>query len=227
MKNEFLPVDAAYDRWSAFYDTYENPMVFMANHVVSQGEIARLAHGADVFEFGCGTGRNLAVLEAAGARSVAGRDFSDGMLAVARARNASWDLGVYNMLTPPVDRADSSADLVLFSLTLEHIGDLRLPLAEARRILRLGGTVAVIEIHPYLSRSGVAAHFDDGDVEVRMPVYAHQFGDYLNAFATCGLQVRACREWTPALAGHPLELAHMKNGPEFPLSVEFLLQASS
>lgn len=52
----FLPVAAAYDRWSAFYDAHDNPMVSVAAHVV--GALDNVP-GQDVIEFGCGTGRNL------------------------------------------------------------------------------------------------------------------------------------------------------------------------
>ena len=33
-KELFLPVPEAYDRWSSFYDSYANPMVFMAAEIV-------------------------------------------------------------------------------------------------------------------------------------------------------------------------------------------------
>ena len=58
----FLPLAAAYDRWSALYDAYDNPMVFAASHVVGTalGDVS----GRDIIEFGCGTGRNLSALKA-------------------------------------------------------------------------------------------------------------------------------------------------------------------
>ncbi len=223
MASIFLPVDQAYDRWSAFYDVYDNPMVFMASEIVRRSLAPRVA-GLDVFEFGCGTGRNLAALEQAGAGSAAGFDFSEGMLASARAKSPTLSLFTHDMSKPPVPQPDASADLVLFCLTLEHLEDLRGPLREARRIVRPdSGRIAVIEIHPFLSLSGLAAHFDDGAQHVRMPAFPHRFQDYLAAFRETGLQVTACREWRPADVGNPPPLQSVTRGPDFPLTLEFHL----
>ena len=219
-KRVFLPVAAAYDRWSAFYDTYENPMVFAAGTVVAM----RAANWADkdVFEFGCGTGRNLSVMKSAGARSVAGSDFSEGMLSVARARDASFAL-LRRDMSLPLPLAEASVDVVLFCLTLEHVADLVVPLKEAGRIVRPGGEIAVLEIHPYMSHSGVSAHFKDGAEEVSMPAYPHQFSSYINAVSEAGLRLQGCREWCPKDFGEMAPLKALKRGPDFPLVVEFSL----
>lgn len=224
----FLPVQAAYDRWSSFYDAYDNPMVFMAGHALAAG-LAKIVAGKSVFEFGCGTGRNLAALKAAGASRVAGCDFSEGMLTVARRRPelASEAVFVHDVERPlPPTAAAGEFDAVLFCLTLEHVERLAAPLGEAARILRAGGEVRILEIHPYFSFSGVAAHFQDGAELVTMPAYPHQFAGYLNALAEAGLQVASCREWRPRDVGEvPAETGAprkaMKRGPDFPLLVEF------
>jgi len=221
----FLPVDQAYDRWSPIYDSYRNPMVFMASEIL-QRSVVGFVRGAEVFEFGCGTGRNLLMLEAAGARTAAGCDFSEGMLAEARRKNPRLRLLRHDMTLPMGEETvrDGSVDLVLFSLTLEHVADMRTPLSEARRILRPDGRITIIEIHPFLSLSGLAAHFRDGEAEVRMPAYPHQFGDYLAVFRDTGLTVTECREWCPADAGNPEPLQSASRGPNFPLTLEFQLR---
>ncbi|MDX2151788.1 MAG: class I SAM-dependent methyltransferase [Bryobacteraceae bacterium] len=214
----FLPVADAYDRWSAFYDSYPNPMVFAASLVLPRA--FHPAAGLDVFEFGCGTGRNLEALRQLGARNLAGCDLSLGMLAVARARNAGAVL-LQHDITQPLPLAPASYDAALFSLTLEHLPALAPPLRHAARILRPGGRIVIIEIHPFLSAGGVAAHFDHHGEEVRMPTYPHQFAAWLNAFAEAGLRSTLCREWSPRSLGLPQPLANLKRGPDFPLAVEF------
>jgi malonyl-CoA O-methyltransferase len=114
-------------------------------------------------------------------------------------------------------------DAVLFSLTLEHLESLVIPLREASRVLRDNGRIWILEIHPFLSLSGVAAHFQDGAEAVRMPTYPHQFAAYLSAFAESGLRVLECREWHPRDLGEPAPLKAMKRGPDFPMLVEFSL----
>ncbi|HEX2113035.1 MAG TPA: class I SAM-dependent methyltransferase [Alphaproteobacteria bacterium] len=215
-QSAFLPVAAAYDRWSTIYDGYDNPMVFAAEQVVRGFTDVQ---GKDVVELGCGTGRNLAALKASGARTVTGLDLSDGMLAKARERDATFRLLRHDM-TQPVPLPDTTADLVLFCLALEHVSDLTCVLKEAARLLRPRGRIAVVEIHPFLSQGGTAAHFHDNAGEVRMPTFAHRFSDYLNAFSAAGLRIAACREWRPRDLEAPPPKA-LKRGPDFPLAVEF------
>ncbi|MCC7049137.1 MAG: class I SAM-dependent methyltransferase [Alphaproteobacteria bacterium] len=216
----FLPVAEAYDRWAPGYDAYDNPMVFAAAQAVEA--MATRAAGRDVFEFGCGTGRNLAVLKRHGAAAVAGCDLSEGMLARARERDPAFSLLRHDM-NLPLDRPAGSADLVLFSLALEHVAELGAPLSEAKRILRPGGAIAVIEIHPALSLGGLAAHFKDAAGEVRMPTFAHCFADYLNAFAALDLRVAHCREWRPRDFAVPAPDKALRRGADHPLVVEFVL----
>jgi malonyl-CoA O-methyltransferase len=216
----FLPVVEAYDRWSRFYDAYENPMVFLAEEIVRRSVLPGARNQA-VFEFGCGTGRNLAALRDAGAASVSGCDLSEGMLSVARQRRLLTNVFLHDMREPLPRIADRSMDHVLFCLSLEHVENLGAPFREALRIAKPGGgRISIVEIHPFLSLNGVAAHFDDNGEEVRMPAYPHQFSAFLNLFADHKLNA-TCREWRPCDVGNPAPLKNLKRGPEFPLAVEF------
>ncbi len=212
-----LSVEAAYDLWAATYDGADNPMTFAAARAL---EALDDVAGAVVVEFGCGTGRNLAQLQAKGAAGLIGLDLSAAMLAKAAARSDAFRLLRHDAAAPAPLRA-ASADLVLFCLTLEHMAALAPPFAEAARLLRPGGRLVVFEIHPFLALQGVAAHFSDGAEEVRMPVYAHGFADYLNGFAAAGLAVERCREWRAADLGPGAPAAAGKRGPATPLAVEF------
>ena len=141
---------------------------------------------------------------------------------MARARDSSFSLLRHDM-SLPLPLADASVDVALFCLTLEHMADLVVPLQEAGRIVRAGGEIAVLEIHPYMSHSGVSAHFKDGAEEVTMPAYPHQFSSYINAASQAGLQLQACHEWCPKDFGEMAPLKALKRGPDFPLVVEFTL----
>jgi malonyl-CoA O-methyltransferase len=178
-----------------------------------------------VFEFGCGTGRNLAALAAAGANPVRGCDLSEGMLSIARSKVPRADLFRHDFAQPLPDGL-GEVDVALFSLTLEHADGLEHPLREARRILAPGGTVWIFEIHPFLSLSGVAAHFHDEGQEVRMPTYPHQFSNYLQAIASAGLRVVECREWRARDLDVPVPVKAVKRGPDFPMLVEFRLSTA-
>jgi malonyl-CoA O-methyltransferase len=213
-----LGVVEAYDRWAASYDQDENPMVFMASRAL-EPVLATVA-GERVVEFGCGTGRNLAALRPAGAARLIGLDLSPGMLAAARATGAADELLLHDMAArSPLDAGQF--DHALFCLSLEHVADLRPPLAEAMRLLRPGGRLTVVEIHPFLSLSGTKAHFRLGEDEIHMPTYPHRFSDFLNVFAAIGARFDSCREWRPSDIAGPVPAKALKRGPETPIVVSF------
>lgn len=217
----FLPLVEAYDRWSEFYDQYDNPMVFGARRVLQRW--CEYASGKAVVEIGCGTGRNLQLLKQSGARSVAGSDISAGMLA--KAQNLDPELLLFHRdASEPLPIADGQADLVLFSLVLEHCSVLTAPLREAKRLLAPDGKIVLIEIHPFLSFLNVAAHFRDGRTVVTMPTFAHSFSDYLHAATEIGLRVSDSREWRPRDFGEEIPEKVLKRGPDVPLIIEFALQ---
>jgi malonyl-CoA O-methyltransferase len=227
MANQHLGVREAYDKWAATYDTTDNPMVYAATFALAAG--LRVLKGQDCLEFGCGTGRNLAVMAQAHARTITGLDLSSAMLDVARARNAhvsspAWSLLQHDMmLTPTLPGA--SANFILFALTLEHVDDLAAPLAQARRLLRKDGTIRIVEIHPFMSLNGAAAHFSDGDTDITMPTFPHQFEAWIKAFDKVGLVIDGLQEWRAKDFGEGASDKLIRRGPDWPWLVDFKLRA--
>jgi malonyl-CoA O-methyltransferase len=217
-----LPVVAAYDRWSANYDEYDNPMVFAASRIVEFS--LRDVRGRDIVEFGCGTGRNLEMLRSRGAQSLVGSDVSRGMLARAAQRPGNFQLFESDM-GQPLPLPPGSMDVALFCLSLEHVADLASAFIEAKRLLRAGGTLMIIEIHPFLTASGVSAHYLDGNEEVRMPTVAHDFSSYVDALLATDFRITACREWRPRDLGSSLPVKVLMRGPNLPLVLQFTAHA--
>jgi malonyl-CoA O-methyltransferase len=216
-----LDVAAAYDVWATSYDGYDNPMVYAAGYAFSQAPLS-LAR-TTFLEFGCGTGRNLAALKARGASNLIGFDFSSAMLAEARNRDGNWTLFQADM-SAQIPLPDQSVDFILFSLTLEHVADLVPPLREARRLLRAGGAIQIIEIHPYLSLLGISAHFKNADgEEITMPAFAHPFQDWLAAFDQAGLRVAGLKEWQARDFGTDAPAKILRRGPDWPWVVDWTL----
>jgi ubiquinone/menaquinone biosynthesis C-methylase UbiE len=96
---------------------------------------------ADVLDVGCGDGENARELAAAGARVVGCDPFLDETDA------GSGPVRLVRASADDLPAADAGADVVLFCFSLHHVPQARLAgaLAEARRVLRPTGRLAVAE----------------------------------------------------------------------------------
>jgi SAM-dependent methyltransferase len=180
-----VPVRQAYAGWAESYDTDAN-----ATRDLDAALLRRAAlplDGAEVVEFGAGTGKNTAYL-AARAASVIALDLSEAMLERARRRGLGDHVRfVTHDVTRPWPLAAGAADLVIGNLVLEHVADFRPVFAEARRVLRPGGLLYVAELHPYRQLRGAGARFRGAAGEVRVEAYVHAVSDYVSAALAAGL----------------------------------------
>jgi SAM-dependent methyltransferase len=176
---EVIPADATargYDRWADRYDGGGNPMIAASEWVMDRVPLA--VQGARVIELGCGTGRNARRVLDGGAVAYLGVDGSSGMLARAvQAPGASW------LCAPLEEVRVAGFDVALIVLVLEHVASLAPVFAAARRALRDGGVLRVIEIHPSLVAAGTVAHFEEGEREVRFASDTHAIDEVRAALA--------------------------------------------
>jgi SAM-dependent methyltransferase len=100
-----------------------------------------------ILDYGCGYGRTLAELSVAGYRDIIGVDFSQGMLARCRREVPNSKLICNDGRSIPLK--SESCDLVLLFAVLTCIPDSdeqRLQIAEAKRVLRLGGLIYLSDL---------------------------------------------------------------------------------
>ncbi|HVV87415.1 MAG TPA: class I SAM-dependent methyltransferase [Kofleriaceae bacterium] len=139
-------VAADYDAGAAGYDARHGDRVSLARGRILDAPLVDAARGAaKVLELGVGTGRLLAQLEAP---TRAGVDIAAAMLARARARDPRLLLAVADAAQLPF--ADESFDAVLAGKGVLRYLDPDRALAEAARVLRPGGALAV---HLYGART--------------------------------------------------------------------------
>lgn len=114
-----------------------------------EGLLAALDPDWTLADLGCGTGRTSAAVAPFVTRVVA-VDASAEMLAAARRRLAEWpniDVRAGTLEAVPVP--EGTVDLALLVLVLHHVADPGAVLREARRILKPGGRVIVLDMQPH------------------------------------------------------------------------------
>ena len=144
--NTISPVN--YDVLAPKYDARyaQNPLAGVSREL---RELVIKSRARDVLEVGCGTGHWVIELQPL-VRRLVGLDFSFGMLEQARAQNDKLLLtnGDANDLPFP----SASFDLVLSLNALQHYTDQRAFITEARRLLRPGGALAIVNLDPHIGR---------------------------------------------------------------------------
>jgi SAM-dependent methyltransferase len=181
---------SGYARWAETYDQPGNPLISVEQPVV-WGILDQLPPGA-ALDAACGTGRHARHLVDRGHR-VTGIDGSPEMLDVARAAVPEGEFDEGDLTSLPLSA--ESVDLAVCALALEHVEDLTAAVGELRRVVRPGGRIVLSDLHPAAIAVGGAAFFQDasGNAGV-VRGHAHLHGDYLAAFRSTGLTIRACLE---------------------------------
>ena len=187
-----LGVVDAYTAWAPVYGDLDDR--FDVDLLEASPGLGERVRGARVVDLGCGTGRIGAWARGRGASHVTGVDLTPAMLARAKDR-AAYDVLLRGDLTR-IPIAAGHADLVTTSLALCHVADLGGFFAEAKRILRPGGTLAIVDYHPTFLFLGIPSHFPDPTTGENIAVvnHIHAFGQIFDASRTAGFALRDLRE---------------------------------
>jgi SAM-dependent methyltransferase len=156
--------------------------------------LAEARPGERVLDLGCGAGRFLAALRAAGADPV-GVELAAAAAARARANVPGADV---RLVEPDgsLPLGHGEVDLVWCSEVLEHVPDVAHLLLEVRRVLRPGGRVLLtVPFHGRLQAAAVAllrfdAHFDPLGQHVRFFTRS-SLSDTLDQAGFAPVEVRA------------------------------------
>lgn len=208
-----MTIRDAYSNWSSSYDTDRN-LTRDLDAVITRQLLADIKVST-LLELGCGTGKNTPFYISL-AQQVIAFDFSDGMIAQARAKitNANVQFTQTDLTQPwPCERA--SVDLAATNLVLEHIENLEFIFSEAARVLNPGGQFFISELHPFKYSLGKQATFKHGDQQVDIPGFLHQISHFVEPALSNGFALKKMGEWW-----------HEEDSGKPPRLVTFLFQKS-
>ena len=190
-------VSSGYVRLASVYDHDANPLLALEEPHMRQavGGVS----GLEVLDLGCGTGRHAIWMAAAGAM-VTAVDFSEGMLAQARAKPGTESIKfLAHDVHHPLPFPGATFDLVVSGLVLEHLRRLDVFFVEARRVVRSSGRAVVSAMHPAMFLRGSQARFTDPESgEVVQPgSVPHQLGEFVMAAVNAGFRLQGVDEYAP------------------------------
>jgi ubiquinone/menaquinone biosynthesis C-methylase UbiE len=138
-------VRAQYNRWAAVYDWFWHRYTSQTLPVIQRG--ASVAPGERVLDLACGTGELLCrIARKTPAARLTGVDFAPAM--VDRSRRKLEDLSNTNIRTADAHDLPFEAgtfDVLLCANTFHYFSDSATVLAEARRVLRPGGRLVLLD----------------------------------------------------------------------------------
>ena len=153
---------SAYDIWAENYDNQPDNLMLALDEAVCAELLGRVVvSGKVVVDVGCGTGRHWKKLYDRGPARLIGYDVSEGMLKKLRDK---YPLSETYLLDDAhlSHLASSGCDLVLSTLTIAHIPDIRAALTEWKRVLRPGGEMILSDYHPAALARGGQRTFREG-----------------------------------------------------------------
>ncbi|MBB3656837.1 ubiquinone/menaquinone biosynthesis C-methylase UbiE [Rhizobium sp. BK650] len=124
-------------------------------------DFAGLADGESILDVGCGTGSlTFTLAERPGLKSISAIDFSPVFVEAANRRNADPRITIQEADACALPFEDQSFDRALSLLVLHFVPDAGKAVAEMRRVVRPGGTVAAAVWDHYGGMSGMRMMWD-------------------------------------------------------------------
>jgi len=165
--------EAAYDIWSMEYDQQPDNLMLALDEEIFITLVRQIpVTDKSLADIGCGTGRHWKYLLAQRPKKLAGYDVSNGMLNKLREKFPKAETHrLENDLLPDID--SSSLDLLISTLTVAHISNIRDAISEWNRVIKPGGNLIITDYHPTALAKGGKRTFKQGQKLFAVKNYIH------------------------------------------------------
>ena len=191
-----VDVLTGYAQWAKNYPAHaHNPLM----EIEEQAMLSLLPEdlsGQVCLDLACGSGRYLRFLQARQAKQIFGLDYSADMLV--EAKNLQSPISNLNLARSPfldLPFAAETFDLITCGLGVGHEKNLKQTLAEASRVLRVGGVLIYSDFHPFGTLFGWQRSFTTANGDTfNLEHYLHLYSDHQQACQAAGLTINAVLE---------------------------------
>ena len=170
---KFTPPQRAYRLWASQYDHQPWNLMFALDESI----FLTLLEGIEmtnkkVLDIGCGTGRHWQLLLKSSPAEMTGYDISEEMLEVLKNK---FPYAVTHQLNDNrlVQSANESVELIISTLTIAHIENIKEALQEWNRVLHAGGHVILTDFHPVALETGATRSFQHQSGQVTIKNHIH------------------------------------------------------
>ena len=183
----------SYNQWSEIYDTNVNRTRDLEGTAIR--EVLNGFQVSSSLEIGCGTGKNTLFLQHNSSSHLA-VDLSEAMLQQAvRKVNAEHVRFLQADITRQWDFLPGKVDLVVFSLVLEHIENLKEVFRKLGDVVNPQGHVYIGELHPFKQYAGSKARYEENGVVKELVTYSHHVSDFIEAAQDAGFELTELKEY--------------------------------
>ncbi len=188
-----MNVKEAYKFWSEQYDTNINKTRDL--EAISLRDTLSTITFENCLEIGCGTGKNTQWLITKGQKILA-VDISEEMLSVAKQKIKDEKVTFLNAnVMASWDFTSKTFDLVVCSLVLEHIENLKPIFRNIAKHMAPNGVLYIGELHPSKQYTGSSAKFETSEGEQVVSAFTHHISDFTEAAIEQGLQLETIKEF--------------------------------
>ncbi len=188
-----MSVRKAYNIWAAQYDTNNNKTRDLEAIALRENLISIPFNSC--LEIGCGTGKNTEWLITKATEIVA-VDLSEEMLKKATIKITSNNVKFIKAnINQNWTFVEKPADLICFSLVLEHIENLDAVISKAANSIKKDGIIYIGELHPFKQYSGTKARFETEEGLQTVTCFNHHLSDFTNAAKKYGLDILSINEY--------------------------------